>query len=104
MTDNEEIAILGGAAGVDLTVARDIVVGDQGPCATSREPWLRLSSIEDFLPGVWIEMRYATSLFRRSGASDPPLLDAGRRIQGRACAGPLRGCGRLDWSRAAQSL
>ena len=63
MTDNEEIAILGGAAGVDLTVARDIVVGDQGPCATSREPWLRLSSIEDFLPGVWIEMRYATSLY-----------------------------------------
>ncbi len=63
MTENEETAIPGGAASVDLTIARDIVVGDQGPCATSREPWLRLSSVEDFLPGVWIEMRYATSLY-----------------------------------------
>jgi len=46
-----------------LEIERDIRIDRDGPCATSNEPWLRLSSIEAFRPGGWIEMRYATSLY-----------------------------------------
>ncbi len=63
MSAKSEAKIGGCRESVALVAERDVVIGDRGPMATSTEPWLRLSSIEDFRPGRWVEIRYAISLY-----------------------------------------